>query len=126
MSHSRLLFSLGGSFSADSFRSSPQLWWTAKRGHIYASAFFLINWGLSVGLVARPWSIWLDIANYGLGPLFCLPLIPLVAFDWPRKHPRIFGVWLWLAVWYSSMTQIIDMKLCGCEFKASGATIANF
>ncbi|ORY88015.1 hypothetical protein BCR35DRAFT_29860 [Leucosporidium creatinivorum] len=108
-----LRFGEGGGGADFSRRSPLQLWWTAKRGYIYGCVFYLINWCLSVGLVARPWSVWLDVANYGLGPLFCLPLLPLVAFDWPRKHPRIFGIWLWLAVWYSSMTQIIDMKLCG-------------
>ncbi|KAK4051218.1 hypothetical protein OIV83_003040 [Microbotryomycetes sp. JL201] len=90
-----------------------ELWWAQKRSHLYGSCFFVLNWLLQIATLARPWNLWLEVSNYGLSTIICGPLIMFVVLDWPRKRPLVWQIWVFLAVWIASSSNLIDLKLCG-------------
>lgn len=58
------------------------------------------------------------MANYCLGPIFCIPLLPMAAMNFPRRG-KLYYVWqvqCVLAMWITSYGYLIDMRICGCEY----------
>ncbi|KAM0754106.1 hypothetical protein T439DRAFT_353841 [Meredithblackwellia eburnea MCA 4105] len=91
-----------------------EMWSAQKPIHIAGSLFLLINMILNMGLTLRPWSLWLTVLNFALGPAFTLPLIPMALFNWPLKKNRL---WIWqlivfFALWFGSSGYILDTYLC--------------
>lgn len=35
-----------------------------------------------------------QIQNYALGPALAAPLVPMAMFDWPRRQPWIWQIWV--------------------------------
>lgn len=48
--------------------------------------------------------------------MLAIELVGRLAFNLPQEHLLIFADWLWGAAWYSSMTRIADMTLCGRKY----------
>lgn len=54
-----------------------------------------------------------QVQNYVLGPIFTLPLIPAVLWDFPHRRPRLWNLQLVIVGWGWPTGSIIDMKSCG-------------
>ncbi|KAL8276521.1 hypothetical protein RQP46_011069 [Phenoliferia psychrophenolica] len=52
------------------------------------------------------------INYYGLSPVLTIPLVPMAIFNWPRRHPRLWGACVALVVWFGISGYIIDIGMC--------------
>ncbi|WVQ82274.1 hypothetical protein IAT38_004402 [Cryptococcus sp. DSM 104549] len=90
-----------------------ELWFTQKQGALASSVFFLINWVLTVGLLPTPFSRFNWIAYLGVAGAVTIPILPLVAFDYPRRHPRIWQPIIFAACWVFAYILLVEMRTCG-------------
>ncbi|GAA5968789.1 hypothetical protein JCM11641_000734 [Rhodosporidiobolus odoratus] len=88
-------------------------WYNSKSLHIFGAFFLTLNWILTISLLPHPWSTWNKVQNYGIGPALAVPLIPLAAFDVPRRQPYIWQLLVFACIWINAAANPIDMYGCG-------------
>ncbi|KDQ58727.1 hypothetical protein JAAARDRAFT_206584 [Jaapia argillacea MUCL 33604] len=88
-----------------------QCWYSSKALTFYAALYLVLNWVLFVTLF-RPESRYEQIAYYGGLAFFTLPIPFMVAADLPNKYGPLFQIWFCIAVWYSGITEVIEMRQC--------------
>lgn len=72
---------------------------------VWGSAFNIVNWSLTIGVLPRPLNLPDKIFYYGcaLVPILTLPF--LIIYDWPRKRKVAYQVILtyttWMYAWYT-------------------------
>ncbi|WVQ72758.1 hypothetical protein IAR50_002318 [Cryptococcus sp. DSM 104548] len=90
-----------------------ELWFTQKQGAIASSVFFLINWILTVGLLPTPFTNFNWIAYFAVAGAVTVPILPLVALDYPRRHPKIWQPIIFSACWVFAFILLVEIRLCG-------------
>lgn len=100
------------------FRES---WFFRKTLALCCSVFFVGNWILGVAFLPRPVSLIEKIFYYGVAPVFTVPLVFLVIYDFPRDRPWCYQVYLAFCVWIWPLFQSISMRLCGFYDKNGGS-----
>lgn len=68
---------------------------------------------LVLGLLPRPLSTWNKIQLYGIQPALTVPMIPMAAFDVPRRWSLVWQLYVFACVWIFAAANPIDMHTCG-------------
>ncbi|KAJ6520841.1 hypothetical protein B0H19DRAFT_1204492 [Mycena capillaripes] len=79
----------------------------------WSALWLILSWALACGFASKPRVILDDIFLYGIAPAFTVPVIFLVAFDWPRDHPQTYQLFLGFSLWMWGIYYILSMWLCG-------------
>lgn len=111
-----------------------QFWYNQKGSHIFGALYLTVVWvsdsrvaisltsltpctllsqALVLALLPRPLSTWNMVQLYGLQPFFTIPLIPMTAFDLPRRWPWTWQCFMFCSIWLFAAANPIDMHLCG-------------
>ncbi|ODO08017.1 hypothetical protein I350_03600 [Cryptococcus amylolentus CBS 6273] len=90
-----------------------ELWFTQKQGALASSVFLLINWVLTVGLLPRPFTTFNWIAYFAVAGVVTVPILPLVALDYPRRHPKLCQPIIFSACWVFAYILLVEIHICG-------------
>lgn len=90
-----------------------EFWYNQKGSHIFGALYLTVVWALVLALLPRPLSTWNMVQLYGLQPFFTIPLIPMTAFDLPRRWPWTWQCFMFCSIWLFAAANPIDMHLCG-------------
>ncbi|WWD17522.1 hypothetical protein CI109_101963 [Kwoniella shandongensis] len=106
---------LNSSFPEPSKERSFQkeAWFTQKQGAMASSVFFLINWVLTVGLLPTPFTVFNWVAYLSVAGAVTIPILPMVIFDFPRRHPDLWQPFIFAACWVFAYILIVEMHVCG-------------
>ncbi|KAG8894010.1 hypothetical protein FRC01_013219, partial [Tulasnella sp. 417] len=78
------------------------------------SLVLLLNWVLICILIPRESMIFADKMFYWvICPCLVVPLPVMIVFDWPKTHPRIYQIFMTLAVWSWCAYALMLLQLCG-------------
>lgn len=89
-----------------------ETWYTSKTLGLYSSLFYFINWGLILGLAPRPYVNSDRILYYGVQPLLVLPLPFAVIYDFPRKRPLFYQLYISTTTWTLAFYTTAYMYAC--------------
>lgn len=90
-----------------------EFWYNQKSSHIFGAIYLSIVWALLIGLLPRPFSTWNKVQLYGLQPALTVPMIPMAAFDVPRRWGTVWQLYVFACVWIFAAANPIDMHTCG-------------
>ncbi|GAA5990830.1 hypothetical protein JCM10908_000037 [Rhodotorula pacifica] len=90
-----------------------EFWYNQKSSHVFGAMYFTVVWALVLGLLPRPLSTWNKVQLYGLQPALTVPMIPMAAFDVPRKWGVAWQLYLFACIWIFAAANPIDMHYCG-------------
>lgn len=83
------------------------------------SLVLVLNWVLICILIPRESLIFADKMFYWvLSPCFVVPLPVMIVFDWPKKYPRTYQLFMTLVVWSWCAYVLLLLQLCGFYNKA--------
>lgn len=89
-----------------------EAWWTSKTLGLYSSLFFIINWGLIIGLGVRPFSVSDRIFYYGILSPLVFPLPFVVIYDIPRYKPILYQTFIATMAWALAFYNTVYMYAC--------------
>ncbi|KZV96435.1 hypothetical protein EXIGLDRAFT_733351 [Exidia glandulosa HHB12029] len=89
-----------------------EAWNTDKLVGFVSSLFLIVNWVLGVIILSRPLQIAEKAFYYGVAPTLSLSVPAMIAYDFPRKFPIIYQVWLAVSVWSWCLYQVLFINLC--------------
>ncbi|EGN91820.1 Tco5, signal transduction HAMP domain histidine kinase [Serpula lacrymans var. lacrymans S7.3] len=91
-------------------------WFIRKSLGFWSSSYFIVNWILGAASIPTPLVLLDKIFFFGIAPVLCLPLLPLVMFDIPRDYPIRFQLFLIVSIFSWCVTflrQLVIRYLCG-------------
>lgn len=88
-------------------------WFLSKRLALVVATFFYCMWGLLIGLLPRPWSVYDYYCYIGISGLFIVPLLPMILFDVPVRYPLFYQSILFCATYVWTFLLILQIRLCG-------------
>ncbi|KAF8216735.1 hypothetical protein K438DRAFT_1797735 [Mycena galopus ATCC 62051] len=88
-------------------------WSFSKALARWAAAWLILSWVLACAFASRPRVLLDDIFLYGVAPAFTVPVILMVAFDWPRDRPLPYQMFLMFSLWMWGIYYLLSMWLCG-------------
>ncbi|KAG9016698.1 hypothetical protein FRB90_002453 [Tulasnella sp. 427] len=91
-----------------------ETYWQGKGLAIWGATFILLNWILVCILISKENMIFSDkMFYYVICPCLAVPLLPIVAYDWPRRFPATYQLFMTLSVWSWAGYNLIVLELCG-------------
>lgn len=93
-------------------------WWMSKSEALTTVAFVFIAWIVLVATQSQPFTTFVKVLVCGVGAASVAPIIPLVAFDAPRKRPWTWQICLFAATWTLPYVTVLD--IWHCNFYGSG------
>lgn len=99
-----------GARKEQAYRSES--WLFGKPQAITSAVFLTVAWIVTVATQVKPFSTLFKVAYAGVGAASVAPVIPLVAFDLPRRRPIIWQLVLFVATWTLPYVIIFDMWDC--------------
>ncbi|KAJ7809043.1 hypothetical protein B0H14DRAFT_3481734 [Mycena olivaceomarginata] len=117
-------------------------WSVTKPLARWSALWLIVSWALACGFATRPWVLMDEVFLYGVAPAFTVPVIFMVAFDWPRDRQWpyqvfvAFSLWMWaiyygLSMWvllhwnYDSPFTRLKRWLCGFYNRSSAHWSCN-
>lgn len=79
----------------------------------WSAAWLILSWILGCAFASRPRVLMDDIFLYGVAPFFTVPVILLVAFDWPRDRSLSYQVFVGFSLWMWGIYYAMSLWLCG-------------
>ncbi|KAG9016710.1 hypothetical protein FRB90_002391, partial [Tulasnella sp. 427] len=85
------------------------------KGLALAGALVIIlNWVMVCILIPRTSLVFADKMFYWVfSPIFLVPLPVMIIFDWPKFYPRLYQVFMSIAVWSWCAYTLLLLQLCG-------------
>ncbi|KIO26491.1 carbohydrate-binding module family 1 protein [Tulasnella calospora MUT 4182] len=91
-----------------------ETYWQGKALAIWGCGFVLLNWILVCILINKEYMILPDkIFYYMVSPVLAVPLGPIVTYDWPRRFPTFYQLFLTFSIWSWAAYNLILLELCG-------------
>ncbi|GAA5882260.1 hypothetical protein JCM3774_004067 [Rhodotorula dairenensis] len=90
-----------------------EFWYNQKSSHIFGAMYLTVVWVLIIALLPRPFSTWNKVQLFGLQPALTVPMIPMAAFDVPRRWPMVWQLYVFASIWIFAAANPIDMHSCG-------------
>nr|GAT57971.1 histidine kinase [Mycena chlorophos] len=88
-------------------------WSMTKPLAIWAAFWLIVNWALGAGFSVRPRTLLDDVFLYAVAPAFSVPVIVLVAFNWPRRHSIAYQCFVGFSLHMWAVYYVLTMYLCG-------------
>ncbi|KAJ7255430.1 hypothetical protein B0H12DRAFT_1113322 [Mycena haematopus] len=80
----------------------------------WSALWLIVSWVLGCAFAPRPRVLLDDIFLYGASrSCFTVPVILMVAFDWPRDHGIPYQLFIGCSVWMWGIYYLLSMWLCG-------------
>ncbi|KAJ7491943.1 hypothetical protein FB451DRAFT_1216444 [Mycena latifolia] len=79
----------------------------------WSACWLVLSWVLACALASKPRVLMDEIFLYGIAAVFSVPVIFMVAFDWPRDHSLPYQVFVGFSLWMWGFYYILSMWLCG-------------
>ncbi|KAJ7251329.1 hypothetical protein C8J57DRAFT_672644 [Mycena rebaudengoi] len=79
----------------------------------WSAAWLIMNWVLGCAFTPKERGTLDVVFLYGVAPAFSVPVILMVAFDWPRDRSLPYQLFLGWSVWMWSFYNILNLYLCG-------------
>ncbi|KAJ6619945.1 hypothetical protein B0H10DRAFT_1912522 [Mycena sp. CBHHK59/15] len=79
----------------------------------WSALWLIINWILGCAFAPQPRVTMDSVFYYGVAPVFSVPVILMVAFDWPRDRSLLYQIFLGWSTWMWSFYLVLSMWLCG-------------
>ncbi|KAG9043908.1 hypothetical protein FS837_008985 [Tulasnella sp. UAMH 9824] len=100
--------------TASETQYKKETYWQGKSLSVWGCGFILLNWILVCILINKENMILSDkIFYYIISPCLAVPLAPIVAYDWPRRFPVFYQLFLTFSVWSWAGYNLILLNLCG-------------
>ncbi|EJD48059.1 hypothetical protein AURDEDRAFT_113285 [Auricularia subglabra TFB-10046 SS5] len=100
-------------FDAHTERNYQHEYWnTYKLVAFISSLFLMVNWIVGVIIISHPLQIAEKVFYYGIAPTFSITVPIMIAYDWPRRYPILYQVWLAISVWSWCFYQTLFINLC--------------
>ncbi|TDL26135.1 hypothetical protein BD410DRAFT_784176 [Rickenella mellea] len=90
-----------------------ELWFTSKPLAIWSSLFFVLNWVLGCILLQTPFPLPDKIFYFGVALILSVPMPFMVIFDFPRRYPIAYQIFLAMSTWCWLFYQVLFINLCG-------------
>ncbi|KAJ7781908.1 hypothetical protein DFH07DRAFT_791958 [Mycena maculata] len=87
-------------------------WSLTKNLCRWSAMWLIISWALACGFASNL-VLFDDIFLYGVASAFTVPVVFMVAFDWPRDHRLPYQIFVGFSLWMWSFYYILSMWLCG-------------
>ncbi|RDB15349.1 Autoinducer 2 sensor kinase/phosphatase LuxQ [Hypsizygus marmoreus] len=88
-------------------------WFIKKSLALWAALWLILNWVLGC-IFAQPIHQTFDqVFYYGIAPLFSLPIIFMIIYDWPRDRSVMYQTFLIISIWSWSFYSVFFIYLCG-------------
>ncbi|KAJ7509919.1 hypothetical protein B0H11DRAFT_1961525 [Mycena galericulata] len=88
-------------------------WSFTKQLARWSALWLIISWALSLAFASSPKVLMDDIYLYGIASFFTVPVIFMVAFDWPQDHAVPYQLFVGFSLWMWAFYYILSMYLCG-------------
>ncbi|KAJ6488090.1 hypothetical protein DFH09DRAFT_1209930 [Mycena vulgaris] len=79
----------------------------------WSALWLILSWVLGCAFASKPRVLMDDIFLYGVAAAFSVPVIFMVAFDWPRDRSLLYQLFLGFSLWMWGIYYILSMWLCG-------------
>ncbi|KAF7309943.1 Histidine kinase [Mycena indigotica] len=88
-------------------------WGLSKGLARWAAVWLIINWALGAAFSARPRNAMDNVFLYGIGTVLSVPIVLIVAFDWPRTHSLIYQIIVGFSIFMWGFYYLLLMEFCG-------------
>ncbi|KAJ7180836.1 hypothetical protein C8R46DRAFT_940771 [Mycena filopes] len=88
-------------------------WSYSKALARWSAVWITLSWVLACAFSSHPRVLMDNIFLYGIAPAFTVPVIFMVAFNWPRDQPLVYQAFVGISLWMWAMYYILTMFLCG-------------
>ncbi|KAJ6519016.1 hypothetical protein C8R45DRAFT_11286 [Mycena sanguinolenta] len=88
-------------------------WSYSKSLARWSALWLILSWVLACAFASRPRVLLDDIFLYGIASVFTVPVILMVAFDWPRDHALPYQLFVGFSLWMWGYYYVLSMWLCG-------------
>ncbi|BFZ62108.1 hypothetical protein YB2330_003187 [Saitoella coloradoensis] len=88
-------------------------WETQKNITMTTCMFYVLFWGLSVGLTPKPFDVFMWWTYVFWTGVTILPLPVMCWFNWPQSHKVIWQFWAVVGTWSWALAMLSDMYHCG-------------
>ncbi len=95
---------------------AKESWYLGKQMALITAMFYYFSWALGVALLPKPLGPYDHYCYIGIAGILTLPLIPLLLYDFPRRHPFTWQVALFLATWTWPFLLVFEIRICGYYF----------
>ncbi|KAJ7696469.1 hypothetical protein B0H17DRAFT_1053342 [Mycena rosella] len=79
----------------------------------WAAMFLVLSWVLGCAFASRPRVLMDDIFLYGIASAFTVPVVFIVAFDWPRDRTVLYQIFVGFSLWMWGFYYMLSLWLCG-------------
>ncbi|KAJ7117732.1 hypothetical protein C8R44DRAFT_791352 [Mycena epipterygia] len=79
----------------------------------WSALWLILSWVLGAAFTPRPLVLMDKIFLYGVAPAFSVPVLFVVAFDWPRDHRPLYQLFVGFSLWMWALYYVLTMWLCG-------------